>query len=186
MSDKRWVLVVLVAVLFLSGCSGEADPGIYRFEASDCPLSKPAKNLRVQTNKNTLAVYGVKTADVAAHFYHSAPGGVVIKPDGASITYNLEGIFLHSGVGVMVERVYYKFDEDGILPVQIAPKNYTGSREKITFACLDKPGTENIQVVVGSDKLATLIAGLYWSGGTIGIREDGIVVVNRAGLKSQG
>lgn len=184
MANRRLIVMVVLAALLLSACASASEPAYYRFEDSDCPLSEPAKNLRVQTNKTTLAVFGTKTMDVVAHFTRSAPGKVLLKPDGATITFNVGSIVMDSRVGTFVERLYYRFDDDGILPVQIGPKNYMGP-VLLTFPCLDNPGSENLQIVVGSDKLATLIAGLYWSYGIVSIREDGTVVVDRAGIKAK-
>jgi len=184
MANRR-LIVLVVLVLLVSACSAAPEPEIYRFEKSDCLPANPAKNLRVQTNKTSVAIYGLKTTDVVAHFYRTAPGGVVLKPDGATIsTFSYVSIVLDSRVGVFVELWYYKFDEDGILPVHISPKDYRGP-VLLTFPCLDNPGTENIQIVVGTDKLATLIAGLYWSYGVVSIREDGTVTVDRAGIKAK-
>lgn len=53
MKYRRLVMIVLLLMVFLllSSCSNDIDESIYRYQDTSCPLSEPARDLRVVTLK---------------------------------------------------------------------------------------------------------------------------------------
>lgn len=190
MKYSRLIMIVLLLMVFLllSSCSSDIDESIYRYQDTSCPLSEPARNLRVVTLKRgvqeviEVTSLSLKGDGPYVYFNLGNPGKIVfgdVPPE-----FELESLTL-SDLPIIVQQGFLLFGDDGILPVQIDDSGTKTSATRLTFPCLDNPGTENIRVVhYIEDPWRTKIAGLWWDPALISIREDGIVLVDKEGRKA--
>jgi hypothetical protein len=191
MKYSRLVMIVLLLMVFLllSSCSSDIDESIYRYQDNSCPLSEPARNLMVMTLKRGVQeVVGVTSLSLKGdgpyvYFNLGNPGHIVfgdVPPE-----FEVESLGLIEDLLIFVPQGFLLFGDDGILPVQIDDSGTKTSATRLTFPCLDNPGTENIRVVYDIEEpCRTKIAGLWWDPALISIREDGIVLVDKEGRKA--
>lgn len=179
------IALLLMLSLLLLGCSGGVDERVYRYQDSNCTWAEPAKNLWVATTKYYTVVTGSNISeDTMVLFAHGQPGS--IKFNKTEPEFSMGSMVLHSSYGIFVQQGYFHFEGDGILPVQIANTGNKNYPDRLTFPCLDNPGTEKIQVGVFSDQnLATKMAGLWWGKAVVSIMEDGVIVVDQQGIKAK-
>lgn len=179
------IALLLMLSLLLLGCSGGVDERVYRYQDTNCTWSEPAKNLWVASSKYYTHVTGLnKNTDTMVLFANGQPGS--IKFNKTEPGFSMGSIVLNSSYGIFVQQGYFHFEGDGLLPVQIANTGNKNYPARLTFPCLDNPGTEKIQVGVFSDqKFATKIAGLWWGNAVISILEDGVVVVDQPRIKAK-